>query len=127
MCGLMGSIGFSDDIKLDINIINHRGPDSLGKWKSPVGEFPIEMKHARLSILDVSQAGNQPLQSKDNRYVFVYNGEIYNFIELREYLESKGHIFHSNTDTEVFMIGLINEGPNFQLRCNGMWSFLPLG
>ena len=107
MCGLMGSIGFSEDTKLDINIINHRGPNSSGQWKSPVGEYPIEMKHARLSILDLTDAGNQPLLSKDSRYVFVFNGEIYNFIELRSELESVGQVFYTDTDTEVFLNGLI--------------------
>jgi asparagine synthase (glutamine-hydrolysing) len=123
MCGLIGTIGFKDDSKLNIKILNHRGPDALGKWESLKGEFPVVLGHTRLAILDLTEAGNQPFVSEDNRYVFVYNGEIYNFIELRSELESKNQVFYTKTDTEVFLKGLILEGPSFQLRCNGMWSF----
>ena len=123
MCGLIGTLGFIDNAKLNINTLLHRGPDGIGKWNSSEGEFPVEMGHSRLSILDLSEAGSQPFLSKDNRYVFVFNGEIYNFIELRSELETLGQVFHTDTDTEVFMNGLILEGPSFQLRCNGMWSF----
>ena len=123
MCGLLGTIGFKDDKKLKIKSIVHRGPDAIGKWESNKGEFPVFFGHTRLSILDLSKAGNQPFQSKDGRYILVYNGEIYNFIELRSQLESLGEIFHTKTDTEVLLKGLILEGPSFQLRCNGMWSF----
>lgn len=123
MCGLLGTIGFKNDTKLNINTLKHRGPDSQGKWSSLDNEFPIELGHTRLAILDLTDAGNQPLLSANNRYVFVFNGEIYNFIELRSELESTGQIFKTNTDTEVMLMGLIKEGPLFQLRCNGMWSF----
>lgn len=123
MCGIIGTIGFKDDIKLDINSLKHRGPDALGRWESLEGEFPVVLGHTRLSILDLTDDGNQPLVTKDNRYVFIFNGEIYNFIELRSEMESLGQTFFTNTDTEVFMKGLILEGPSFQLRCNGMWSF----
>ena len=63
------------------------------------------------------------MHSEDGRYVFVFNGEIYNFIELRADLERDGYSFKSDTDSEVFMTGLMAEGPNFQNRCNGMWAF----
>ena len=123
MCGLIGSIGFKDDSKLNLKTLSHRGPDSMGKWTSLDNEFPVVLGHTRLAILDLTDAGNQPILTEDNRYVFVYNGEIYNFIELRTELESLGHVFKTKTDTEVFLKGLILEGPSFQLRCNGMWSF----
>ena len=123
MCGLIGTIGFRDDTKLNINTLKHRGPDSEGKWNSLDNEFPVVSGHTRLAILDLTDAGAQPLMSDNNRYVFVFNGEIYNFIELRSELESMGHIFKTNTDSEVIFKGLIMEGPSFQLRCNGMWSF----
>ena len=123
MCGLIGTIGFRDDSKLNINILKHRGPDSEGKWNSSDNEFPAVLGHTRLAILDLTDAGAQPLISDNKRYVFVFNGEIYNFIELRSELESIGHIFKTNTDTEVIFKGLIMEGPSLQLRCNGMWSF----
>jgi asparagine synthase (glutamine-hydrolysing) len=123
MCGLIGTIGFKDDSKLNIKILNHRGPDAIGKWESLKDEFPVVLGHTRLAIIDLTDNGNQPFISEDNRYVFVYNGEIYNFIELRSELELKGQVFYTKTDTEVFLKGLILEGPSFQLRCNGMWSF----
>jgi len=123
VCGLIGTIGFKDNTKLNLKTLNHRGPDALGKWDSFKGEFPVVLGHTRLSILDLTDSGNQPFVSKDDRYVFVYNGEVFNFIELRSELETKGQVFYTKTDTEVFFKGLILEGPLFQLRCNGMWSF----
>ncbi len=123
MCGIIGSIGFKNDSKLNINILTHRGPDAKGKWKSPINELPVSLGHTRLSILDLSSSGNQPLLSHNDRYVFIFNGEIYNFIELRSELEASGQVFSTNTDTEVFLKGLISEGSSFQLKCNGMWSF----
>jgi asparagine synthase (glutamine-hydrolysing) len=123
MCGLIGTIGFSKSKLLDLKTIAHRGPDAFGTWVSPNSEFPVELGHVRLSILDLSENGRQPFLTKDGRYIFVFNGEIYNFIELRKRLEEAGHQFFTETDTEVFLHGLIEEGPSFQLRCNGMWAF----
>jgi asparagine synthase (glutamine-hydrolysing) len=123
MCGLIGTIGFKDDSKLKISSLAHRGPDTMGRWDSLEGEYPVVLGHTRLAIIDLTEAGDQPFVSKDGRYIFVYNGEIYNFIELRSELESLGHVFYTNSDTEVLLKGLILEGPSFQLRCNGMWSF----
>ncbi len=123
MCGLIGTIGFKDENKLKLQTLYHRGPDSIGQWGSSNGEFPITLGHTRLAILDLTEAGNQPFISDDNRYVFIFNGEIYNFLELRSELKVKGLKFKTETDTEVFMKGLILEGPEYQLRCNGMWSF----
>jgi asparagine synthase (glutamine-hydrolysing) len=123
MCGIIGTIGFKDNSKLDLKILNHRGPDSTGNWSSPENEFPSVLGHTRLAIFDLSKSGYQPLLDDNDRYVFVFNGEIYNFIELRNQLENTGQIFKTQTDTEVFLKGLILEGPEFQLRCNGMWSF----
>ncbi len=123
MCGLIGTIGLSKSNLLDLKAIVHRGPDASDTWVSPDSELPVELGHARLSILDLSENGKQPFLSKEGRYVFVFNGEIYNFIELRKRLEQVGHQFLTQTDTEVFLRGLIEEGPLFQLRCNGMWAF----
>ena len=114
MCGIIGTIGFKDNSKLDIKNLSHRGPDSSGKWSSLENEFPIVLGHTRLAILDLTKSGYQPFLENNNRYVFVFNGEIYNFIELRKQLESLGHIFKTQTDTEVFLKGLISEGPEFQ-------------
>ena len=68
----------------------------------PINELPVSLGHTRLSILDLSSSGNQPLLSHNDRYVFIFNGEIYNFIELRSELEASGQVFSTNTDTEVF-------------------------
>ena len=75
MCGIIGSIGLKNDSKLNINILTHRGPDAKGKWKSPINELPVSLGHTRLSILDLSSSGNQPLLSHNDRYVFIFNGE----------------------------------------------------
>ena len=123
MCGIIGTIGFKDENRLNLESLSHRGPDSMGQWNSIEGEYPVSLGHTRLSILDLSEAGNQPILFDDSRYVFIFNGEVYNFIELRKEFEAMGEVFHTKTDTEVFLRGLILEGPKFQLRCNGMWSF----
>lgn len=123
MCGILGTIGLKNDSRFDLSLLDHRGPDGSGIWSSPDDEFPVMLGHTRLSIIDLSEEANQPMLCANERYTFIYNGEIYNFIELRKSLEALGHQFFSNSDTEVFFKGLIAEGPNFQLRCNGMWAF----
>ena len=123
MCGILGTVGFKNDSRFDLSLLEHRGPDGSGIWSSPDDEFPVMLGHTRLSIIDLSEEANQPMLCVNERYTFIYNGEIYNFIELRKSLEAQGHQFFSNSDTEVFFKGLIAEGPNFQLRCNGMWAF----
>ena len=124
MCGIIGVIGSSDAISsLQSHRLKHRGPDGSGYWQSPEGEYPVKLAHTRLSILDVSDSGRQPFLSDNGRYIFTFNGEIYNFIELRSLLESKGYFFKTQSDTEVFFVGLIHYGPAFQEKCNGMWSF----
>ncbi len=125
MCGIAGLIGrkstyFADKV---ISKLRHRGPDAFGKWHSLSNNYPVNLCHTRLNIFDNTSIGNQPLISKDKRFIFIFNGEIYNFLELKEDLKAKGYEFKTRTDTEVFMHGLISEGPSFQLKCNGMWSF----
>ena len=93
MCGLIGTIGFKDDHKLKLQTLSHRGPDATGQWNSSDGEFPVTLGHTRLAILDLTEAGNQPFISENNRYVFIFNGEIYNFLELRSELELIGQEF----------------------------------
>ena len=125
MCGIAGLIGkksakFADKV---LEKLSHRGPDAFGQWISSENNYPVNLCHTRLNIIDKTNKGNQPFISKDNRYIFIFNGEIYNFLELKKDLENKGSFFISRTDTEVFMEGLIKEGPSFQLKCNGMWAF----
>lgn len=100
------------------NQLNHRGPDDEGFYlKDNIG-----LGHKRLSILDTSRKGNQPMTSKDGKWVVVFNGCIYNYKELRKELKTKGHYFKSNTDTEVIAEGLSAYGPEFFERFNGMFA-----
>ena len=103
MCGIGGIIGkrSSSIAKKMIQKLHHRGPDSQNFWLSDPNEYPITICHTRLSIFDLSDSANQPFLSDDNRYVLSYNGEIYNFVELRKELEKKGINFRTNTDTEI--------------------------
>jgi asparagine synthase (glutamine-hydrolysing) len=123
MCGILGILGLNRDISSDLKKISHRGPDGFNIWRSQVNEYPASLGHNRLAILDLSKNGEQPFFSHDKRYVFVFNGEIFNFIELKRDFVSRGFLFHTDTDTEIFLTGLISEGLNFQNKCNGMWAF----
>jgi asparagine synthase (glutamine-hydrolysing) len=123
MCGILGTIGFKNDARLKVDTLHHRGPDDSGVWSSEDNEHPVTLAHTRLSILDTTERSKQPMLCLNDRYIFVYNGEIYNFLELRSHLEKVGYEFFTESDSEVFLKGLVHEGPSFQLRCNGMWSF----
>ena len=82
MCGIAGLFSSSDNNNnININWIKHRGPDDSGVWRSI--DQKVQLSHSRLSILDLSFAGHQPMITKDKRVVRVFNGEVYNFIELR--------------------------------------------
>ncbi len=126
MCGIAGLIwkdpgrpAHLDAVKAMTNIIAHRGPDDVGYYT----RGPVVLGHRRLSILDLSKAGHQPMVSKDNRFVIVYNGEVYNYIELREELEQYGRAFHSHSDTEVILEAYRVWGKECVQRFNGMWAF----
>ena len=110
MCGFAGFQVFGKYKKFDkdltikriTDILTHRGPDSSGFWKSD--EDKIYMGHRRLSIIDLSMNGKQPMKSNNGRYVITFNGEIYNYRELREQLESRFKVkFYNNTDTQVIL------------------------
>lgn len=124
MCGIAGLINLSGDavspvvLKRMTDAIAHRGPDGEGQWI----EGPVGFGHRRLAILDLSPAGHQPMVSADHRYVISYNGEIYNFRELRAELEAAGYWFRSQTDTEVALHALTHWGPDALLRFNGMFA-----
>lgn len=98
--------------------IAHRGPDNDGYFI----DKGIALAHRRLSILDTSARGNQPMTSKDGRWTIVFNGCIYNFLELKQELKAKGHSFVSSSDTEVISEGLSAEGTSFFERLNGMFA-----
>lgn len=120
MCGIYGCIGKVSSKKAYecIDQIKHRGPDALQVKELTGATFA----HARLSILDTSEIANQPMTDASGRYWIVYNGEVYNFLELREELESKGYKFKTDGDTEVVLYAYIEWGENFQYKCNGMWA-----
>lgn len=101
--------------------IRHRGPDGSGVWVDP--ERRACLGHRRLSIIDVTSAGSQPFFSRDERYALTYNGEIYNFLEIREELERAGVQFKSRSDTEVLIEGLAFWGPSAISRFDGMFAF----
>jgi len=106
-----------------VDIMTHRGPDDSGVWHEDLNGTGIYLGHRRLSIIDLSSAGHQPMISPCGRYVLVYNGELYNYKELKSDLEACGKTFHSQSDTEVFLQGLIEWGPEALTRYNGMWGF----
>jgi asparagine synthase (glutamine-hydrolysing) len=100
----------------------HRGPDSTGTWCGTVRGVDIGLGLRRLKILDLSDAANQPMLSKDGRFVLVFNGEIYNYLEVREELADNGVAFSTSGDTEVLLQALILWGPAAFDRLNGMWA-----
>src|SRR5258706_4265683 len=112
MCGLAGLLGPVSDIGVERlsalagamgDALVHRGPDDSGVWAD--AESGVALAHRRLSILDLSALGHQPMLSADQRFVLALNGEIYNFAELREALVARGHAFRSHSDTEVLLAG----------------------
>ncbi|MFZ2630252.1 MAG: hypothetical protein WA081_07440 [Desulfosalsimonadaceae bacterium] len=98
--------------------IAHRGPDDKGVYVNG----HIGLGHRRLSIIDLSLLGHQPMTYEKSGYWIVYNGEVYNYIELRAQLEARGYQFRSNSDTEVVLAGYIEWGEDVFNRFNGMWA-----
>lgn len=124
MCGITGILNLNES-SVPRNLIqeltrelSHRGPDDEGLY---VHEN-VALGHRRLSILDTSPLGKQPMMSKDGKWIIVFNGCIYNFMELKLELKTKGHKFISTTDTEVISEGLSAYGPAFFERLNGMFA-----
>jgi asparagine synthase (glutamine-hydrolysing) len=130
MCGLAGLLLPSPRLhgeQLDAlagamgGALQHRGPDDAGRWCD--AQAGIALAHQRLSILDLSPLGHQPMQSNDGRYVLAYNGEIYNFAQLRAALAALGHRFRGHSDTEVLLAAVVEWGLQDTLaRCNGMFA-----
>jgi len=104
-----------------LDSLQHRGPDDSGIWSSP--ETGVMMGHRRLSVLDLSPLGHQPMESHDRRWTVVYNGEIYNWKDIRDRLVSMGVSFRSTSDTEVLLEGISRWGLEATLRqCAGMFA-----
>jgi asparagine synthase (glutamine-hydrolysing) len=126
MCGIYGLIRRYNTIDLkhltrQRDLLKHRGPSDSGTWVSSDGR--IGLAHRRLSILDLTAAGHQPMTSQDGRFVIVFNGEIYNHHELRQELRELGHVFYTGADTEVLLCAYIAWGEEFLVRLNGMFAF----
>ncbi|MGB3478347.1 MAG: asparagine synthase (glutamine-hydrolyzing) [bacterium] len=127
MCGIFGIV---TDKKINREVVEkatrlmkHRGPDDFGVTILKNGAVNVGLGHQRLSILDLSKAGHQPMCNEDESIYIVYNGEIYNFCELRRNLESKGHIFKSKTDTEVIIHAYEEWGVDCLSKFTGMFAF----
>ena len=123
MCGIAGLIGKKTastpaEMARMLQCITHRGPDYSGQWQ----EDRLILGHCRLAILDLSAHGNQPM-NYGGRYILVFNGEIYNYKELRAELCQKGYRFHTETDSEVIPAAYDCWGEACQERMNGMWAF----
>src|SRR3546814_146013 len=101
--------------------MRHRGPDGAGLWSSPCGH--VVLGHRRLAILDLSEAGAQPMAHADSATCVTFNGEIYNHDELRRQLERRGHRFRSRADTEVLLAAYREWGSACLDRLNGMFAF----
>lgn len=126
MCGICGYVG-TQKINAETlwkmnNTMFHRGPNDGGIWQHTETEREIGMAQRRLSILDLSELGHQPMVSEDGRYIIVYNGEVYNFGELRQQLEQKSYHFFSNCDTEVILNAFSEWGKKSFEKFNGMFA-----
>lgn len=128
VCGIVGILGRLEGFQVDEatvlrmrDTLVHRGPDDGGVRH--FGEDRVALGHRRLSIVDLSSAGHQPMANEDGSLWITYNGEIYNHAELREELEAKGHVYRSRTDTETILHLYEEEGPRCVERLHGMFAF----
>jgi asparagine synthase (glutamine-hydrolysing) len=128
MCGIAGIIAFDERLATDeatvvrmADVMRHRGPDDAGCYVQP--EERVALSHRRLSIIDLSSAGHQPMANEDGTVWITYNGEVYNHAELRSELEGCGHRFRSATDTEAILHLYEEEGPTCVERLQGMFAF----
>ena len=123
MCGFVGRIAAEplppENWRRALKVLRHRGPDDEGFFAGA----GIELAHARLAILDSTERGRQPLTDPTGRYTIVHNGEIYNYLEIRERLQKNGIAFRTNTDTEVVLQAFIQRGEDCLAEFNGMFAF----
>jgi asparagine synthase (glutamine-hydrolysing) len=123
MCGISGLFGgFVPRLMSRMNsLLHHRGPDGAGVYEDP--QIGAALGHVRLAILDLSPMSAQPMETPEGRFVLVFNGEIYNYRDLRDELASRGVTFKSNGDTEVLLRGLETYGEPFIEKLNGIFAF----
>ncbi len=132
MCGIAGYVDLegapADEVLVGrmARVLSHRGPDdsALRTLSAGAGAPTVVFGHQRLAIIDLSEAGSQPMPNEDGSIQVVYNGEIYNFAELRCALEARGHRFRSRTDTEVLVHAYEEDGPRLLQRLDGMFAFV---
>ncbi|MDH4607312.1 asparagine synthase (glutamine-hydrolyzing) [Pseudomonas sp. BN102] len=130
MCGIVGGYwkgaeqGVEGRLDAALRRMHHRGPDDKGFELNNASNGIVALGHTRLSIIDLSSAGHQPMYSRDGRYAIVFNGEIYNYRELREELRTTGVQFHSDSDTEVLLQAWIAWGERCLPRLQGMFAFV---
>ena len=128
MCGISGIIDFgnqkihSKEINLFTNSLSHRGPDGSNFFLN--NNQLVALGHTRLSILDISDRANQPFYFDNKNLVLTFNGEIYNFVEIKKELESLGYKFKTTSDTEVLLLAYHKWGADCQKKFNGMWAFV---
>ncbi len=126
MCGIAGCVDLdhgldaaTDQVAAMTDALRHRGPDDAGM----VADGPVTLGHRRLSIIDLSPAGHGPMPSPDGSLWLTFNGEIYNYIELRDELRALGREFHTESDTEVLLVAYAQWGTGMLDRLNGMFAF----
>ena len=129
MCGIAGIFSYADSapsvnreelLRIRETMIK-RGPDGAGLWISP--DRRVGLAHRRLAIIDLSDAGAQPMATADGRLQITFNGEIYNYRELRRELEAKGFVFRTNSDTEVLLHLYADRGQDMVHALRGMYTF----
>jgi asparagine synthase (glutamine-hydrolysing) len=123
VCGIWASIGLPPDQER-IELVRHRGPDGDGWRVFDAGRWPVALGHRRLAIIDLSDAGLQPMADPSLRWWLVFNGEIYNYVELREELRRLGCRFRTQSDSEVLLAGYIRWGEQVLDRLVGMFAFV---
>lgn len=128
MCGICGVVdprGLTEETALIIekmkSVLAHRGPGGAGTYRDPDGL--IALGHARLKIIDLSERATQPMPNETGAIWVAYNGEIYNFLELRHHLEQQGHQFKSDSDTEILVHLYEEKGERMLEDINGIFAF----
>ncbi len=128
MCGIAGVIDLSgrpvpaESLAAARDALRHRGPDDQGLWQHRTAGFAVGLAHTRLAVLDLSAAGHQPFADPTGRWHLVYNGEVYNFTDVRRELEGRT-TFHTRCDTEALLAAMMHWGVDGLSRLNGMWAF----
>lgn len=121
MCGIFGAVNVKiseEKARYCLNQLEHRGPDGYGLWQKD----GVTLGHRRLAILDLTDNGKQPMSYANERYWLVFNGEIFNFLEIRKELEEKGYRFKSDSDSEVVLASFMEWKEACQDKFNGMWA-----